>query len=704
MQTIALFALLGLGPGALIAGIGLGVVMVYRASGVINFATGVVAAWGAYVFYELRTAGRLLTLPLPFVPAEIHVGSPWGTLPAFLVSLLYCAFLGLLTELVTIRPLRRGAPLAKLLASLGVFLFLQAVIVLRFGSSGQTAPAVLSESPVTIFGVPIPEDRFVLTGIVVALAVVLIVMFRFTRFGLATRAAAEDETHAALYGLAPNRISLVNIVMAYVVVGGLGILIASLVTLDPTTIPDLVIPALAAALLARFSSFGIVTFAGIAMGVIESLLTYVQSQSWFPTISGVPLPGLSDLVFFILVVIAMLWQGSKLPTRGALAEARLPAAPAARRLARPAVIGAVVLVAVFLLFPYEWRQAGVDSLIGVIFCLSLVVITGFVGQVSLVQLGLAGVSGFAVAKLGSGIGLGFPLAPIIAILLAMAVGALVAFAAVRVRGVNLAVVTLAAAIALENFGFNNPRWGAGVNGSPVGSPHLFGLNLGINAGFPLNNASQPSPVFGLLCGAVVLMACLLVASIRRSRLGHQMLSVRSNERAAAAAGISVVRIKLLAFVLSSGLAGLAGVLYAYNFRSVSADRYGLSDALTTLAFAYIGGITTVGGAVVASIGVTGGIGALITTQYIGISAEYQFLLGGVLLIVILIAKPEGLASNRGLAPPPVLLYRAVRRLWRSTVGRPGSSQAEAVGHPTAGEGSFDPVSDSLEHTASRPAP
>jgi branched-chain amino acid transport system permease protein len=669
VQTIILFLLLGLGPGALIAGVGLGVVMVYRSSGLINFATGAVAAWGAYVFYELRTAGRLLIPPLPFVPSEIHLGSPWATVPAFLVALLYCAVLGAITEVALIRPLRRSSPLAKLLASLGAFLFFQAVLTLRFGTSGQTAPSVLSERPISVFGVPIPLDRFLLTGVVIILTVVLVVVYRSTHFGLVTRAAAEDERNAALYGLAPNQVSLINVVGAYVVVGALGILIAPLVTLDPNTIPDLVIPALAAALLARFTSFGIVAAAGIGLGMVQSLLTYVQSLSWFPTVQGVPLPGLSDLVFFIVVVVAMLWQGSKLPIRGAIAEHRLPAAPAPRALARPALIAAVVLTVAFLVLPYDWRQAGINSLIGVIVCLSLVVITGFVGQVSLVQLGLAGVSGFAVSKLAVDAGLTFPLAPILAVVIATVVGVLVSLAAVRVRGVNLAIVTLAAAVALDNFGFSNPKWGAGVNGSPVPSPHFFSFGLGTNSSFPINNSSEPSPIFGLFCVVAVIGACLLVGSIRRSRLGHQMLSVRSNERAAAAAGISVVRIKLVAFALSSALAGVAGVLYAYNFRSVSADQYSFSMALTFLAFAFIGGITTIQGAVVASIGVTGGIGAIITTQYIGISAEYQFLLGGIILIVILVAKPEGLASNRGLAPPPVLLYRAGRKLWRTTAGR-----------------------------------
>jgi branched-chain amino acid transport system permease protein len=678
VQALLLFVLLGLGPGALIAGVALGVVLVYRSSGMINFATGVTAAWGAFVYYDLVTNGALLLPPIPFVPGRLSLGSHWAAAPAFVVAVLYCALLGLLLEVAVIRPLRTSSPLTKLLASLGVYLFLQSILTVRYGTQGQSAPPVLPAEPIRLLGVGIPVNRFILLGGVLVTTAVLIAVYRYTRFGLATRAAAEDESNAALFGLRPQRLSMINSVVAHALTGVLGILVAPLLTLDVSALPNLIIPALAAALLARFRSFGVAAGAGIAMGVIQSLITYAQAQTWFPTAGGQVLPGVTDLAYFVLVVVAMLWQGSKVVGRGEVAEKRLPEAPPPRRLLRPTIIAVAALVVAFLVLPYNWRQAGINTLIGILVCLSLVVIIGYVGQVSLVQLGLAGVSGFTVSKLAVGPGIGFPLAPILAVLLATAVGVAVAFVAVRVRGVNLAIVTLAAAIALQNFGFNNSVWGSGVNGSPVPSPSLFGVNLGPDAPFPVNNASQPSPVFGLLCGAVVIVACLFVSSLRRSRFGHRMLAVRSNERAAAAAGVNVVRVKLLAFAISSALAGLAGVLYAYNFQSVSSDRFGFYTALTTLAFAFIGGITTVRGAVLASVGVTGGIGALVVTG-IGIPVSYQYLLGGLLLVLTLIAKPEGLASNKGLAPPPVLLVRGVRRLQDRLRASTGAAREVLVG-------------------------
>ena len=247
-------------------------------------------------------------------------------------------------------------------------------------------------------------------------------------------------------------------------------------------------------------------------------------------------------------------------------------------------------------FPYDFRQALINSLIGAIVCLSLVVITGFVGQISLVQLALAGVGGYAVSKLAADAGIAFPIGPIIGACVATLFGLVAATSALRVRGVNLAIVTLAAAVALENFVFNNTSWGGGVNGSPTKSPSLFGLHLGPDALYTWTDEKLPSPIFGFLCLGVVIVLGLFVASLRTSRLGQQMLAVRSNERAAASAGISVRNVKLAAFGISSFIAGLAGAMYAYDFGSVSAPQYGIISALGFVAFAYLGGITTVTGA------------------------------------------------------------------------------------------------------------
>jgi branched-chain amino acid transport system permease protein len=660
VSQFLLFVLLGFGPGALIAGIALGIVLGYRGSGVINLATGAVAMLGAYVFYGLRTGGYLFLPPLPFAPHTVSLGGAWATLPAVIVALAVCALTGALFDVLVLRRLRGASPLAKLLASLGLLITIQAVAVLRFGTSGQAGPAVLPNDPtdvVHVFGAAVPTDRFMLAGIVVAVAVVLWAVYRFTRFGLATRAAAEDETKAMLAGLPPNQLSLANTVLASLLAGALGVLVAPMTQLDPTTIPLAVVPALGAALLARFTSFGIAASAGIAMGVIDSLVTYCSSKPWFPTSAGVAIPGVAELIYFLIIVAAMYVRGGTLPERGMLVEARLPTAPRASRILSPALaLGALGVVALLVL-PFDFRQALTNSLIGIVICLSLVVTTGFVGQVSIVQVALAGVAGFAVSKLAVHMGIGFPLGPLLGAVAATAVGLVTAVSALRVRGVNLAVVTLAAAVAIEAFVFANPTIGGGQSGAPVPSPHLLGINLGPTADFPINGDTLPSPVFGMVCVAAAVVLGALVASLRRSDLGQRMLAVRSNERAAAAAGIDVRAVKLAGFGVSAFIAGVAGALYAYNFGSVTAGRFGIVTALGFVAFAYLGGITSVSGAILGGMLVTEGLVLHAVNRWFGVPVAYQLLIAGLALILTIVFNPQGIAGAisdlRRRLPPAV---------------------------------------------------
>ncbi len=674
MTHIIEFVLLGLGPGALIAGLALSILLTYRGNGTINFAAGAIAVFAAYVFYGLKTGGYLFFSALSF-------GGPWAVLPSVLVALGASVLLGVITELAVWRPMRRSPPLAKLLASIGIFLTLQSIIVLRFGGVGQLAPPVfqhLGNTQVHIFGATAPADRIVLFGIIVVTTALLWGLYRYTGFGLATRAAQESEENAVLAGLSPSRLALTNTVLAALIAGGLGVLAASQTQLDPNTIPLTVIPALGAALLARFTSFPIAMAAGVGLGILESELTYAQSLSWFPTDLGhQPLPGVSDLLFFVVIVLATLWRGASLPDRGTIAERRLPPAPTPTRVARNTGISAVVLVVAFLVLPFDFRQALTNSLIGIVVCLSLVVIIGFVGQISLLQVALAGVSGFVISKLAGGVGIGFPLGLIAGVAASVAFGVVAGLPALRIRGVSLAIVTLAGAQALFSFGFEDARWGGGLSTLPVSSPHLFSLNLGPSADFPINNG-VPSPVFGIVCAAATILSALVVAGVRRSGLGRQMLAVRSNERAAAAAGISVGTVKVKAFAISSGIAGLAGGLYAYNYGAVSASQFSLVLALSFIAFAYIGGITSVLGAVLAGLGVGEGIFGHVLDKYIGVPGNWQLLLGGVFMVVILVRSPGGLAA----LPPPWQPFTNLYRRHRAAA--PAQRDVRGPFDPTAG--------------------
>jgi branched-chain amino acid transport system permease protein len=629
MQDILLFVLLGLGPGALIAGIALAVVLTYRGSGIINLATGGIAMLAGYAYWSLKTG---------------EYGTEFGTASALLLTLVITLLVGVAIELIAFRPLRNAAPLAKLVSSLGVLLVAQATMLLAFGTSQKPQPSILPSDTVEVLGTNVPVDRFILAGVVIGVAIGLAVLYRFSRFGLATRAASENELSALLSGLSANELSMVNTLLASVVAGAVGVLAASITQLDAVSLPLQVVPALAAALLARLTSFSIACAAGLGIGIINSLIDYVSTKSWFPTDQGVPLPGVKELIAFLIIITAMFLRGAALPSRGELIERRLPDVPRPQRLLLPAVALTVVCAVALVVLPFDFRQALINSMIGTVMALSLVVITGFVGQISVVQLALAGVAGFTVSHLGVDAGIGFPLAPILGAGAAVLLGELTAVSALRVRGVALAVVTLGAAVAIVQFGFINSTWGGGATGSPVPEPHLLGLDLGPQSAFRGLDGNLPSPVFGWVVLAVTMAMCLLVAWIRRGNLGQRMLAVRSNERAAAAAAVDVRNVKLIAFGISAFIAGVAGTLYAYNFGSVSASRFDAITALGLIAFAYAGGITLVSGAVFAGLISTEALMPHALDKWLGISGNWFLLFGGVLLIFTLIQHPEGVAG------------------------------------------------------------
>ncbi|WP_458247000.1 branched-chain amino acid ABC transporter permease [Streptomyces sp. MAI_2237] len=628
MEQILLFALLGLGQGALIAGIALGVVVTYRGSGIINLSTGAVAMVSGYAFWSLNSGFFGFSLPIA---------------PAVAGALVAALAVGVLTEVAVFKPLRTASPLAKLAASLGILLTLQATVLLVFGTQPQRAASVLPTDPVTVLGVATPLDRFILTGLVVLVAVGLGAAYRWTRFGLATRAASENQQAAMLAGLSPDGLGLANTLLSSLVAGLLGVLAAPIIQVDSVTLPLQVVPALAAALFAGFTSLWIACCAGILIGVLQSVVYYLSTLSWFPTDNGNAMPGLQQLLIFALMVVALYTRGAGLPRRGDLVERRLPAVPLPERLLRPALIAAATAAIALVILPFDFRQALTNSLIGMIIVLSYVVITGYVGQISVMQLALSGTAGFTLSHLAAGAGVPFPLDTLAATVPATLLGVLSGISALRVRGVALAVVTLASALAMEQALFTNTSFGgtAGVSAPP---PRLFGVNLGPSAGFRGLDGNEPSPVFGFLVLLVAVLLGVYVANLRRTGLGRRMLAVRSNERAAAAAGVDVRAVKIAAFAISSFIASVAGTLYAYNFGSVSAARFTALAALGLIGFAYIGGITMVSGAVIAGLMSTEALVPHALDKWFGIKGTWALLFGGVSLIVTLIGNPDGIAG------------------------------------------------------------
>lgn len=573
----------------------------------------------AYVFVELRTAGDLV-LPV----GRVHLGDPVPFTVAMAISLAVAAAVGLAAYALVFRPLRGAPALAGLVASVGLMATLQALIVLRFGSSGRPVPAILPSGPVHLFGADIPQDRLVLAGLVVAAGAVLWAVYRFTRFGLASRAAADDTTGVALLGWSPDRLAAVNWVLASVLAGLGGILVAPITGLDPVTTTLLVVPALAAALVGRLLSFGATVAAALALGMVQSGVLLLQDNySWIPR-SGVR----EALPFAVIVVALAVGAGARLSRGGG--TSRLPLAGRPRRVALTAAIGSVGGAVAVLALGGQDRMALVTSMIGALVCLSLVVLTGWSGQISLAQMAFAGVAGFSLSRLAVNAGIPFPVAPLLAASLAALVGLLVGLPALRARGVSLAVVTLAGAVVVEEVVFKSPTLTGGFGGSPVPAPTVFGRRL-----------DPADPAFGLFVLAVLVGTAVGLARLRTSGAGRRLLAVRANERAAAAAGVDVTATRLRAFALSAFLAGVAGALLGYQQGQLSFGSFGVFVSLAYLAVAYLGGIAGIGGALVGGLLVPNGLA--FTLLDLG---RYQLLVSGVGLMVVTVLVPGGVTGWR----------------------------------------------------------
>ena len=646
MRELAVYVILGLGPGAVNALLGLGLVTIYRGSGVLNFGHGAMGMYTAFVFRALR---------------QDHA---WPTPLAFAASMVVAALLGLLVHVLVMHPLRHAPALARVTGSLGVLLTLASVSYWQFGPGTFSVNPFTPATPVTILGVKVGWDRILLFSVAVVLTGVLWALYRRTLFGLATRAAAESEKGAAITGFSQARLAAINWMIGSILAGIGGILISPIAGLNAFQLSLLIAPALAAALLGRFENLWLVLLGGMLLGTGESVI-----GRYFNGVRG-----LTATLPFLLIVLVLVRNGSALPQRGELVHGDMPLASPVKRIGAKVAFFFAASFALLFAMPSSYAAAYTIALIGGVVILSLVVIVGWVGQISLCQLAFSGVGAYATVRVANHLGIGFPFSIVLGALAAVPVGLLVGLPALRVRGVNLAVVTLGAGIGLERMVFFNPKFTAGDQGAAV--PHgakLFGLDL--------DGRTQPER-YGVVV-LVVLCACvLMLANLRRSVTGRRMLAVRADETAAAASGINVNKVKLQAFALSAFVAALAGGLMAYRSGRVSESNFVVFQSINFFALAYIGGIGTIGGALVGTLFAPGAPFALWLRGIIS-SDQLTQTLSGVGLITTVVTQPDGVANmaHREREKKRVKAARAERAIEpaASILGEPGDVVPAEVG-------------------------
>jgi ABC-type branched-subunit amino acid transport system permease subunit len=622
MEVYLALALGGLPIGAMYALQALGIVIVYKTSGVFNFATGAIGLACAYVASSLTAAG------LPIVPTIV-------------LAVALGVTLGIGIE-VSVR--RVPGTLSRTIVTLGWLLALQGVVGALYGTQVATnAPAELlpPDNLIDAGVLRYSQDQVAVVVIAVGLAVGLSLFFQRTALGTATRAVSEAPEAARLLGIGVDRVNLT----AWGIGGGISGLAGVLVTpllqkLDTTTLVVFTVQALAAALVGRLTSLPLTFAGGIALGVAQPVVVRL--------LAGSGLTGVQELTALAVVLGSLLLfrrGGRRDVVSGGLEPVPVRPLPAGRTAAAYAV--GVVLTALLLPLVVDdvgnlSRQSVALTAIWALAVLSLVLLVGVVGQVSVCQAVFMGVGAF-----GTGIalekGLPFLLAIVVGAVMAAAVAAVVGLPAVRLQPLELAIATLSLAFTADRFLYGWAPFASPSSTREVPRPGFANLDPG--------HVAQGERAYAWLVLALFLLSAFAVASLRRGRTGAALTALRSSEPATSAMGFSVVSVKLRGFAASGFLAGLAGALYAGLLQGASGAPFDFTRSITLLAYAVIVGVASVPGAVFGGMIVTLSTLTLGATDQVasGRSASVVTLLTGVLLVAVLNASPDGVAGTVGRA-------------------------------------------------------
>jgi branched-subunit amino acid ABC-type transport system permease component len=649
----------GLVTGAVYALLAMGLVLIYKATRIPNFAYGAMATLVAFFHYDLVTGRRVgFSLNFLFVHMGVHgtVRLPfWGAMP---VSLLLAAGLGWCIERVVIRPFAKAPMVVHIIVTLGLMLLLSAITQQVFGADDLIVPNDKAIFPRTaafaIGGVNISYERLGVIALVLVLAALVFAFFRFTATGLAIRAVATDRDVSSLLGVSARQLSVVSWVGGSVVAGLAGIALASLVvSSNPNLLLLLSIKGFAAAIVGGMVSFPIAVIAGFAIGLGEELVRH-----YLVPVDPKLFQGAAEVLTLggVIVVLALRpkWiftgiredEDTGVTARqgavdSALARAidpveayRLlraafgsdgPLSAGLRRALRivPLALGIGALVFPLLPLPGFWTLPANLTLIYLLIILCYVVLVGWLGQISLAQGAFVAVGGAGTAIFANVLHLPFPLPLVGGVLLSVPVSILIGLPALRLRGLHLAVPTLAFGLAAERAIV--PRFSAA---HPVRLP-----------------ASFDTDTFRYyLFLALTAAAFALAWRIHRTRVGRSFIAIRDSEIVATAYGIRPVRTKLSGFVVSGAICSLAGTMLAYQLGAVSTQYASVLFSITWLANSVVAGITSIAGPI---------IGALFFGLYPELTksavqaASISFIpeiVAAALLLLIMAVNPGGLAS------------------------------------------------------------
>ncbi|MFD8215373.1 ATP-binding cassette domain-containing protein [Streptomyces sp. NPDC059697] len=626
--------LAGLSVGGAAALTGIGLVVTHRATGVLNFAHGAIAMVCAYLLRQFTVV--------------------WGwplALGAAVTLLLVAPAVGVALERFVFRPLSvlGGDPAQTLVASLGVFVLLVGGAALVWGTGARAdAPTLVSADP------------WGQLAVALALAVGVGGVTRWTRFGTELRAVVDDRSLAVLGGIDADRVAAAGWAFGSFTAGLTGVLLAPYVRLDPYGMPLLVMEVMAVAVAARMRSLPVAVVVALGLGVAQSQLTRLHPAGWAePLLQAVG----ANLFVVALLVAALVLPG--IGDRDALPRT------ARTRAATPP--GAWIVAVVLFLLPLGLAGSDLHTSVQVpalgVVLLSLVVVTGRGGQISLGQAAYAGLGALFTALLAAGRFPGLPRLPelaalAVAVVLVAPLGVLTGWPAISRHGLALALATFAVGVGVSRFVFAQPY-------------ATSGLSLDRPAGFDGDRAYYVLEL-GLLAAAL-----LATGALRRGRTGRALAAMRDHASGASAAGVRVPSLKLTAFVAGAALAALGGGMLGMGLRAFDATAYDPVRGLLWFAAVVVLGADSALGALAAAallVGLDAGARGGVAAALIGVLAVLVGRFPGGPYEALRTATSR-LRPRRRATPTP--LGARVRRRLRSV--ETGPTDQPPAAQPPAGE-------------------
>ena len=640
-EDILRAVLQGTPPGAVFALVALGFVLTYKTSGVFNLAFGAQAYVSAGMYFKARVEWE------------------WPIIWSFILAVVVLApLIGLLLERFIFRPLRTASAVAKLVVAVGLTVALPALFELlsKFQAVAGRTPVGIMPRGAEVYYDPLgiyPWSRDELAQLIIAFTALVLIttFFRYFAAGLAMRAVVESPRMTELAGINADRVSAMAWALSSFFAGLAGVLIAPRFnTLAAPDFFNIMVVAVAAAALGQLVSLRGAVFGGVGLGILIALFnTYIprwsDSATWLRPVQENLTPSLPFVVLFGVIV---LWPATRRPREAGDPLASVdppPLSPAAVTRPKSLTIatrlfgGLVLVIGGFFVFAkadVSWLFLVTQAVIMSTIFLSITVMTGLGGQISLCQGTFAAIGGFTVYQFADRWGTSVLLAAFIGAAIAAAVGALIALPVLRLGGVWLAIATLAFAFFFDSVMVKLSFVGGGetslMQGTRVPRPSFAGIDFN-------NNKS-----FLVLVVVIFVIVSLLVIQLREGTVGRTLRALRGSELAAASIGISAARARITAFALSAGIAGLGGALLSIQQKNVG---YGINFSPSAGLFWLVVVVTlsarTVEGAVFA--GATAGLfERVILRNIFHLSGKWRFVLFG-LTAVQFARHPDGILEH-----------------------------------------------------------